>query len=660
MKSLWKDRDAKAFIARYKTAGEDLALRTYSARLIGQNPYLVLHGGGNTSVKTLAKNITGESIPVLCIKGSGWDLDTIEPAGHPAVKLGALKKLRRLAHLSDEAMANALRVNMLDSSGPNPSVETLLHAFLPHKFIDHSHADAILSLTNQTLAEKRVRDWADGRMAIVPYIMPGFALSQLAARLYESHPDVEGLILLKHGIFTFGETAQQSYERMIAWVSRAERAIAHSRPVRVIALATPDLSHSPAAGTVANILRGALAPGMIVRHRTSPAILRFVNNRQVARWSQQGPATPDHIIRTKATPLLLSAFEPAREAAFRKQVHQQLAQYGRRYQAYVRRQSTLKHRRPIPLDPLPRIILVPEMGLFSAAADAKAAAIALDIYEHTIGVIENAQRMGTYEALGKKTALPFSGKVVWISGAASGIGLAAAKAFAALGAHVFMTDREKAALVRAADSLKPRSRIGHAVCDVTDRRQIAASFRQCSVAFGGVDIVISNAGFAPAHAIKDCPEDLLRRSFEVNFFAHQFVAQAAVEIFERQSVGGVLLFNASKSAFNPGPGFGPYSLPKAGVIALMRQYAIELGSQGIRSNAVNADRVRTGLFSDGLLEKRAKARGLTVKEYLLGNLLGEEVVAEDVAQAFVFLAQARKTTGAVLPVDGGNAAAFPR
>jgi NAD(P)-dependent dehydrogenase (short-subunit alcohol dehydrogenase family) len=417
---------------------------------------------------------------------------------------------------------------------------------------------------------------------------------------------------------------------------------------------------------------------MIVRHRSSPEILKFVASRQATRLSQQGPATPDHIIRTKAVPLLMPPISIENEKAFRAAFRARLAAYKRAYLQYFERQSRKKRVTRKALDPLPRVILVPGMGLLALGADAKAADIALDIYDHTIGVITNASRLGTYEALpesdlfdmeywsleqaklGKTIEKPFSRQVVWISGAASGIGLATAKAFGAQGAHLFLTDRDASSLDAALKSLGLGRQTAGKVCDVTKSAQVDAAFEHCSVIFGGVDVVVSNAGIAPMHDMASCPDALLRKSFEVNFFAHQYVAQAAVRVFERQGLGGVLLFNASKSAFNPGPGFGPYSLPKAGVIALMRQYAIELGKINVRVNAVNADRVQTHLFADGLLAKRAKARGLTLSEYVKGNLLGQEVFAEDVAQAFVALAQSRKTTGAVLPVDGGNAAAFPR
>src|SRR4051812_36146777 len=228
MDSRWSDRDAQAAVETYarQGVGADLALRTYTARLLSSDPRLVLHGGGNTSVKTRMTDVFGDEVPVLCVKGSGWDLATIEPAGHPAVRLDPLRRLRDLPALSDEDMVNALRGNLLDGSAPTPSVETLLHAFIGHTFIDHTHSVAAIALALQPDAEAVCRRAFGGRVACVPYAMPGFRLAKLAAQVFDRNPGIEGLVLLKHGIFSFGETAREAYERMIALVSAAERFIA--------------------------------------------------------------------------------------------------------------------------------------------------------------------------------------------------------------------------------------------------------------------------------------------------------------------------------------------------------------------------------------------------------------------------------------------------
>src|SRR5262249_23714849 len=352
MKNRWDEREARSFIARYKAAGPDLALRTYSARLIGQDSSLVLHGGGNTSVKTVRRTLDGESARVICIKGSGWDLATIEPAGHPAVKMEPLERLRALARLSDEDMVNALRTNMLDAAGPTPSVETLLHAFLPHRFIDHTHADAVLSITNQPDAEKQARAWVGKRLGVVPYIMPGFALAKLAAEIYKRDPSVEGLVLVKHGIFTFGETARQSYERMVEWVDSAERLIARSKRFIFHRLRLPRQSNGRSVAIAANLVRGeCFLPGgrqadakqpLIVRHRSSKPILEFVTSREAARLSQQGPATPDHVIRTKAKPLLMPEVPVGDEKRFAAALRARVAAFIKAYQAYFDHQSRTK------------------------------------------------------------------------------------------------------------------------------------------------------------------------------------------------------------------------------------------------------------------------------------------------------------------------------
>ena len=680
MKNLWKDGEARSFVRKYHAYGEDLALRTYSARLIGRDASLVLHGGGNTSVKSRSATLTGERVPVLCVKGSGWDLGEIEPAGHPAVKLDALLALRRLTRLSDEEMVNVLRGNMLDAAGPNPSVEALLHAFLPHKYIDHTHADAVLALADQPDSGAIVEKWARGRLGFVPYIMPGFALAQAAARVYEKDPTVEGLVLDKHGIFTFGSTARESYDRMIFWVGSAERFLGRLRKKVLTTVTVPLRADVQSVGRIANLIRQTCAQdgGVIVRHRATPQILEFAGSREAVRLSQVGPLTPDHVIRTKPRPVCLSHSAVKSWETLEDELKKRVDVFKRDYRSYFIRQSRLKKAVKKPLDPMPRLVIVPGAGLFSAAADAAAADVALDIYEHTISVIEMATRMGRYRPLsesdlfdmeywsleqaklGKTIPLPFARKIVWVSGAGSGIGLATAAAFGRLGAHVFLSDIDAGRLERAASALPFKGRVAWSRCDVTDAGQVQSSFDRCSATFGGVDVAISNAGIAPTGDMANCDPSVLRKSFEVNFFAHQNVAQATARVFERQKLGGCLLFNASKSAFNPGPGFGPYALPKTALVALMKQYAIELGKIGVRCNAVNADRVHTRLFSDGLLRERAQARGLSVRQYLSGNLLRQEVTAEDVAEAFVFLAQAKKTTGATLPVDGGNAAAFPR
>jgi rhamnose utilization protein RhaD (predicted bifunctional aldolase and dehydrogenase)/NAD(P)-dependent dehydrogenase (short-subunit alcohol dehydrogenase family) len=684
MQSRWNDADVRKAVEAYARSGvaEDLALRTYTTRLLGSDPLLVLHGGGNTSVKTQMADLLGETHEVLCVKGSGWDMGSIEPAGLPAVKLAPLRRLRQLDRLSDEDMVNFQRVNLLDSRAPNPSVETLLHAFLPHKFIDHTHAAAVLSLVDQPNGEELVAEVYDGSMGLVPYAIPGFGLAKLAAQLYEARPDVEGLILYKHGIFTFGADAREAYERMIAHVSRAEARLAKGRRNVFAAAALPKTVAS--AAEVAPILRGAVAvkpvnagdepKRFVLDFRTGADIRNYVDGSDLADYAQRGVVTPDHIIRTKNFPLIVPAPEAGKLDNFARAAREAVAAYVARYDTVFERQNARVGGVKTKLDASPRVVLVPGVGLYGIGATAKDATIAADLAENAIRIIADAEAIGRYEPLGEAdlfdveywsleqaklkgaVAKAFTGQVAVVTGAGSGIGLAAAKAFAAEGAAVAVLDRDGEA---AAAVAKAVGGLG-LVCDVTNRTQVREAFQRSAKTYGGVDIVVSNAGAAWQGRIGEVADEVLRSSFELNFFAHQAVAQEAVGIMLKQGTGGVLLFNVSKQAVNPGPDFGPYGLPKAATLALMRQYAIDYGSAGIRANGVNADRIRTGLLTDEMVASRAKARGLSEAEYMGGNLLKREVTAADVAQAFVALARARSTTGHIETVDGGNIAAALR
>ncbi len=672
MQSHWSDADAAAAVARYtaaypRTCNEDLALRVYSSRLLGQEPTLVLHGGGNTSVKTTLPDDLGEPTEVACIKGSGWDLASIEPPGLPAVRLAPLRALRGLAALGDEAMVTALRARLLDPAAPNPSVEALLHAFLPHKFIDHSHADAVLAVVDQAEAVELCAEVFGDDFVVVPYVMPGFALAQRAAEAYERAPRCHGLLLLGHGLFSFGASARESYERHVAAVTRAEQFIARrARSTR------PSLSADAAAFLrLAPVLRGRLKAARVLHWRPTTESLAFAADPEVRSLSARGPVTPDHVIRTKQRPMVLGAVP---EEGIAGMVDAALADYRARYLEYFQRQCAAHHVQRTMLDPDPRVVLVPGLGIVAAGVDEAAARVAADLYEHTISVIRDAESVGRYQALpdgdifdmeywsleqaklGKARSSPLAGQVVYVTGAASGIGLACARRFAAAGAHLFLVDRDGERLAAVAGPL----RAGFEVVDVTRRAEVEASMDAAVRRFGGVDGVISNAGAAFQGSIWTCPEDQMRASLEVNLLAHQWVAAAAMRVLARQGSGGFLLFNASKAAFNPGAGFGPYAVAKAGLVALMKQYALEAAPLGVRANAVNADRVRTGLFPPEVVEARAAARGVSPAAYFQANLLGREVTAEDVAEAFLSLALAVSTTGAVVPVDGGNLAAAPR
>jgi rhamnose utilization protein RhaD (predicted bifunctional aldolase and dehydrogenase)/NAD(P)-dependent dehydrogenase (short-subunit alcohol dehydrogenase family) len=686
MQSRFVEHEAEAMVERYGARGvpRDLALRVYTTRLLGGDPRLVLHGGGNTSVKLRLPDLMGREVDVLCVKGSGADMAVIEPAGLPAVRLAELRMLLARDAMTDEEMVRAQRANLLDPLAPNPSVETLLHAFIPQRFVDHTHATAVLSLIDQPDGEARAADLYDGRMAIVPYVMPGFGLAKEAARAFAAAPGAIGLVLHKHGIFTFAETAREAYECMIEIVSLAEAALQRGRRA-VFATAQLPQATMPLA-EVAPIVRGACSlrddkmegafRRLILAFRTNDAILNFVNGAEVGRYAMSGVVTPDHTIRTKNWPLVLAAPEAGKEADFAQNAKAAVAAFIENYRRYFERNNARCGGSKTMLDPLPRVALVPGLGLFGLGRSRKDAAIAADLAEAAVATITDAEAIGRFESiseadmfdceywsleqakLGSARELPLAGQIAAVTGAAGAIGAATAKAFAAAGAEVALLDVDVAAAGAVAKAIGGAALA--VACDVTDPASVRAAFAEVAERFGGIDIVVSNAGAAWQGRIGEVDEDILRKSFELNFYGHQRVAQAAVRIMLAQGTGGCLLFNVSKQAVNPGPDFGPYGLPKAATLFLARQYALDYGAYGIRANVVNADRVRSGLLTADMIAARSAARGLSEKDYMSGNLLGREVTADDVAQAFLAQAVALKTTAGVTTVDGGNIAAALR
>jgi rhamnose utilization protein RhaD (predicted bifunctional aldolase and dehydrogenase) len=520
MRSRWVESEAQAAIDHYAKlgVGNDLALRVYTTRLLGQDPQLVLHGGGNTSVKTRVPDLLGEETEVLCVKGSGWDMAAIEPAGLPAVRLAPLRKLRALDALSDEEMVRIQRANLIDPMAPNPSVETLLHAFVPHAFVDHTHANAVLSLTDQPNGADICTEVYDGRMGFVPYLMPGFGLAKKAADVYEAQRDVDGLILHKHGIFTFGASAREAYERMIEMVTLAEERLTRRRNAVFVARTLPE--RIAAYGEVAPILRGACSlkestegawRRLVLDFRTSSAILNFVNGAELMRYSQAGVITPDHTIRTKNWPLVVPAPEDGKLNDFRRSVQEVARSFVENYQGYFARHNGADRKRR-QLDPLPRVILVPGLGLVGLGRSKKDARIAADLAESAVKTITDAEAVGRFESisefemfeveywsleqakLNREAEKPLAGQVAVITGAGGAIGAATARAFADAGAEVALLDVDERAVVAQAKA------IGGAAlavkCDVTHRGSVAAAFVRVVEAFGGVDTVVSNAGTA--------------------------------------------------------------------------------------------------------------------------------------------------------------------
>jgi rhamnose utilization protein RhaD (predicted bifunctional aldolase and dehydrogenase)/NAD(P)-dependent dehydrogenase (short-subunit alcohol dehydrogenase family) len=688
MKSGWVDRDAEALVAAGAKSGidRDLALRIYTTRLLGRDQKLVLHGGGNTSLKETMRDRLGAEAEVLRIKATGADMAKIDVAGLPAVRLLPLRKLRQLNEIADDELVGIERASLIDPAAANPSVEIMLHAFLPHKFVDHTHATAVLSVIDQPDGEKKCAEVFAGRLAFVPYVIPGFGLAKKAIDVFERFKPSDGLILNKHGIVTFGASAREAYERMVEMVSRAEDFIARRRKSAAAAAAAPARRNAADVAQIAPIVRGACSEKdkaiegawrrLVLEFRATDTVLNFVDGKDLARVSQAGVVTPDHTIRTKNWPLLLPRPEPAKLSDFVRLVREAASQFAARYHRYFAEHNArvghIKHE----LDPLPRVVLVPGLGLFGLGRSKRDAEIAADLAEAWVEGVSDAEAIGRFESiseadmfdceywpleqakLGARKELPLAGQIAAVTGAGGAIGSATAKAFAAAGAEVALLDVNFAAASEQAKALGPSAL--PVVCDVTSAASVRAAFDAVASAFGGVDIVVSNAGAAWQGRIGEVDEEILRKSFELNFYGHQRVAQAAVKIMLAQGTGGCLLFNVSKQAVNPGPNFGPYGIPKAAELALMRQYALDYGADGIRANAVNADRIRSGLLTADMIASRSKARGLSEKDYMSGNLLGREVTADDVAQAFLHQALALKTTADVTTVDGGNIAAAMR
>ena len=683
MRTLWTERAAQAAIDHYSRQQLDpeFALRIYSTRLLGQEAALVQHGGGNTSLKCTLTDIFGEPAEALCVKASGADMASIEAGAFAAVRLDVLRKLRARTALSEREMARMLRASLLHPDGPNPSVEVLLHAFLPHKFLDHTHASAILSLVDQPRGEALCAEALGEHIGFVPYAMPGLPLACIASEIYQKQPRVEGLVLQKHGIFTFGDSARESYERMIAFVSRAEAHIAKNRKAVFVAAALPKAIAPVAA--VAPVLRGACARKIgdswqrcILVFRTSPTILNFVNGAELTRYGQAGVVTPDHVLRTKNCPLILPPPQDGNLSEFTAGTRAAVTAFVTKYEGYFARHNARVGNSKNMVDPMPRVALVPGLGVFGIGRNNKDAAIAADLATSAIGTITDAEAIGSFESISEAEIFdmeywsleqaklepvqdqPLLGQIAVITGAAGAIGAATARVFASAGAEVALLDINDKAAGETAHSIGKAALALH--CDVTDTLSVERAFDTIVETFGGVDIVVSNAGAAWQGRIGEIDEQVLRKSFELNFYAHQRVAQSAARIMRAQGTGGCLLFNVSKQAVNPGMNFGPYGLPKAATLFLVRQYALEYGADGIRANAVNADRIRSGLVNNAFIAERARARGISEAEYLTDNLLHCEVTADDVAQAFLHQAIALKTTGNVTTVDGGNIAAALR
>ena len=677
MKNNWSNNESRKYINKYKKLGhsEDMALRVYTSRLLGRNSELVLHGGGNTSVKTTIKDIDGKNYDVLCVKGSGWDMAEIEPEGLPAVKLKPLLSLKNKKHLSDEDMVAYQKRNLIDIKSPNPSVETFLHAFLPFKFVDHTHSDAIMNVTNRPDGLKFSKKIFGKKVSIVSYVMPGFGLAKKINEVYSTNPNIDCLILMNHGIFTFANNAKEAYSLMIKYVSKAEKAVKKLKVKKIKQI--NNFSTRFDVDEVAPILRGLLSEQkdqkFIVNYRINNKLKYFINGQNIKNYSSKGTATPDHVIRVKPFPLIITPKKNSTLKEFELTAKKAFDNYRKKYIRYFNTNKKKVKEKKVMLDTSPRVILVQNIGLFSVGNSLNAAKIAGDLTETNARVISSVEETSRYkfipekdlfdveywsleQAKIQKTKKILEGNIVVITGSTGRIGFETYKLFKSYGAEVVLLDYNLDKI----KSLQSKIKELCIHCDVRSKKSVKSAFKQICEKYGGIDILISNAGTAVGGSIAEVDDRILRQSFEDNFFSHQNCASEAIKIMKKQNINGCILFNISKQSVNPGKNFGPYGLPKSALLSLCKQYAVDYGSYGIRSNGINADRIRSGLLNDSMIKNRAKARELTEDDYMKGNLLLDEVKAEDVAKAFFHLAVSKKTTGAVLTVDGGNIAASLR
>ena len=653
MQSLWQDTEAAGFKG-------DLAQRVYSSRLLGRDKSLVLHGGGNTSVKIVELNRFDEEETILYVKGSGWDLESIEREGFSPVRLDHVLKLANLDRLSDPDMVNELITHMLRASAPVPSIETILHGCMPFKFVDHTHADAVLAITNTPNGERRVRELYGESVVVIPYLMPGFELARAVAREFarQATPNTIGCLLMKHGVFSFGASAREAYERMIDLVERAEAYLAQHRAWEVVrppAPANPEIDSVSLADLRQRISAAAGLP-LIMGTRTTAQTLAFARHNDVARISQQGPATPDHIIRTKRVPMLgddVDAFVKA-------------------YRDYFARHEPHAKERKVMLDAAPRLVLDPRFGLASLGRSAKDVRIVAELYEHTIDVILRAEALERYEALRsqdlfdveywdleqnkiKKSGMPppFAGEVAWVTGAASGIGKAVVTSLLSRGAAVVGLDVNSAV-----ETIQRRDDYLGIRCDVTDETAIARALDLTARTFGGLDILILNAGiFTATHGIGELPIDEWRKAMTVNVDANLLLLRACHPYLKRAPHHGRVVVIGSKNVPAPGPGAAAYSASKAALNQLARVAALEWGANGIRVNILHPNAVfDTGLWTAEVLAERARRYGMSVEQYKANNVLRTEVTSREVAELAAEMCGPlfAKTTGAQVPVDGGN------
>lgn len=703
MKNCWSDAIAAEYISKYgNNWGEDLALRTYLSVIIGSQDCLVLHGGGNNSVKTFHTNVLGERVPIIFVKASGNIMAVMEPDGYTGLDLEYLKKLRPLSALSDEEMVNEFRTHMFNSRAAAPSIETLVHAFIPKKFIDHTHADAILALTNQEGGEELVRKALGSETLLLNYVSPGFKLAQASAAAFEANPSSKAMIWMHHGLVSWGDTARASYETTVELITKAEEFLARKAVIKpIVGVSTPLGAAEHRLAQVAPLIRGLLArPSGDVDRPWKRAILQPLINREVLDFteSKRGkdlaltpPLTSDHLIRTKAFPLWIDNPQYEDLEVLRIQVSKAIEEYSTSYDAYVERHQSRMPKGVERLDSLPRVILMPGLGVLCGAEDVVATSIVRDIAAHTLAVKAQIGAMGgryrgipesdlfdmeyrslQHAKLRNEKHLPLGHEVALITGAAGAIGSGIAQELLEQGCHVAVTDLPGTHLDALLEELKStfRARVIGVPIDVTDPNSVASGFDRVIQTWGGVDLLVINQGVALVSSLADLDLESFQRLERINVEGTLLLLNQAARHFRYQGTGGDIVLVSTKNVFAPGAKFGAYSATKSAAHQLARIASLELAESDVRVNMVAPDAVfshgarRSGLWAQ-IGPERMRARGLDeagLEDYYRNrNLLKARITARHVAKAILFFATRQTpTTGATIPVDGGLPDATPR
>jgi len=653
MESLWSDAESGKF-------KDDLALRVYTSRLLGQDPSLVLHGGGNTSVKITETNIVGSKEEILYVKGSGWDLVSIEKDGFSSVRMAHMLNLSKLKSLSDPQMVNELKTQLTNATSPTPSVETILHAILPFKYVDHTHADAVVTISNTSNGEERIREIYGNRVVIVPYVMPGFDLAKEVGRLFSkmASDKTEGMVLLNHGIFSFGNTARESYERMIDLVKAAEKYLvsqnAWDNEKPLIAVKSKKI-RSDVSELRQKISLVAGNP-VLLNLTNSQCGICFSKRDDLEKIATQGPLTPDHVIRTKRIPM----------------IGRDVEKYVKDYVTYFDVHKTNAKEKKTMLDPAPRVILDREFGLCAVGKNMSEIGIISDIYEHTIESILRAEKLGGFQALPasdifdieywdleqakllkNNNSLELQGEIVLITGAASGIGKSCVQSFLNRGAAVVGIDMDSSIET----NYKHNNYLG-LICDVTDEEAIEGVLEKSVCHFGGIDMIVLNAGIFPeGRKVSELSIKEWNKVFSINLNSNLNLLREVYPLLKVAPNKGRVVVIGSKNVPAPGPGAAAYSASKAALNQLMRVLSMEWGGDGIRLNALHPNAVfDTGIWTDEVLKSRAEHYGLTIEKYKTNNLLGVEVNSMDVSELAAEMCGSlfSKITAAQIPVDGGN------